>query len=124
MGRNVNEILSNGNSVPEENNNPATPVPEENTVSAKEGPGTCKKAEEKLSIYVPRLPNSKNQPPLEGSINGKPFALPRGVWSEVSPAVYEIVSRSLQNQDEADDYYNSVNAMLNKRAKQEAGDLE
>lgn len=75
---------------------------------------------EKKSIFVPRLPNSKAQPPFEGSINGRDFVLPRGVVSEVDAAVYEIVERSLQAEVEAEDYYNNLQATLIQRAREEA----
>lgn len=78
------------------------------------------KKPEMMSIYVPRLANSKNQPPLEGSVNGKGFLLPRGKTSEVPPEVYEVVARSLQSELAAEEYYNSIQAELIKKSKKEA----
>ena len=78
------------------------------------------KSAEMKSIFVPRLNGSKEQPPLEGSINGKPFLLPRGEVSEVEADVYEIVERSLRAEIEAEDYYNNLQANLIKRAQAEA----
>ena len=78
------------------------------------------KKTEKMSIFVPRLANSKNQPPLEGSVNGKAFLLPRGKTSEVPPEVYEVVARSLYNETAAEDYYNNIQLELMARSAQEA----
>lgn len=78
------------------------------------------KPPEKKSIFVPRLNGSKEQPPLEGSVNGKPFLLPRGQVSEVESEVYEVVERSLRAEIEAEDYYNNLQANLIKRAQAEA----
>lgn len=78
------------------------------------------KSPEKKSIFVPRLNGSKEQPPLEGSVNGKPFLLPRGQVSEIESEVYEVVERSLRAEIEAEDYYNNLQANLIKRAQAEA----
>lgn len=78
------------------------------------------KSPEKKKIFVPRLNGSKEQPPLEGSVNGKPFLLPRGQVSEIESEVYEVVERSLRAEIEAEDYYNNLQANLIKRAQAEA----
>lgn len=78
------------------------------------------KKTEKKSIFVPKLPNSKHQPPLEGSVNGKAFLLPRGKTSEVPPEVYEVVKRSIDGEDRAEEYYNGIQAELFRKAEAEA----
>lgn len=123
MGRNVNEILGASTSAPEENNNPATAAPATAApTTAAPTTGAPAKGDVnagKLPVFVPKLPNSKTQPPLTGQINGKAFSIPRGVVSYVSPDVYEVVTNSLKNSDEAEEYYNTVNALLQARAEQE-----
>jgi hypothetical protein len=76
--------------------------------------------EEMVTVFVPRLPNSKNQPPMEGSVNGKAFLLPRGQHSEVPASVAEVVNRSLRNEQIAEDYYNSIGDKLLKDSAKEA----
>lgn len=71
-------------------------------------------------IFIPKLAGSKNQPPLEGSVNGKSFLLPRGQEHEVPADVYEVVDRSLKAEDAADNYYNSIQKQLLDRSKEEA----
>ncbi len=96
-----------------------TTAPENNATKATQG-----RCVEKKRVFVPRLVNSKKQPNLEGSVNGKAFSLPRGKEHEVPPEVYEVVTRSLANEQLAEDYYNSVNDVLLKKAEDEAANLK
>lgn len=75
-----------------------------------------------MNIFIPRLPNSTAQPPLEGSVNGKAFLLPRGQYVDVPPEVYEVVKRSLDNETVAEDYYRNVQKELMAKSKKEADD--
>lgn len=92
-------------------------------MSAENKKATETKTATKKPIFVPRLPNSKHQPPLEGSVNGRAFLLPRGKESMVSPEVYEVVKRSLINEVEAEEYYKGVQDELIKRSHEEAQNI-
>lgn len=85
---------------------------------------TAKKTEPMETVYVPRLPNSKNQPPLEGSVNGKAFLIPRGKSCEVPASVAEVVNRSLRNEQLAEDYYNSIGDKLLEDSAKEAANVK
>lgn len=74
-------------------------------------------------IFIPKLAGSKHQPPLEGSVNGKAFLLPRNQWCEVPNDVYEVVERSLKAEDAADNYYNNIQKQLLDRSKEEAANI-
>ncbi len=95
------------------------------TTETTETKKTETKATEKMvPVFVPRLPNSKNQPPLEGSVNGKAFLIPRGKPWQVPASVAEVVKRSLHNEQIAEDYYNSIGNELIEKSEKEAANLK
>ena len=131
MGRNTNEILSEVKTeevkteeVKTEKDPFAIATAEDSSPNKEDAPCGTNSGPIKMTVFVPRIPNSKNQPPLVGCVNDITFALPRGEFSQVSPAVYEVVTRSLENDIAAEDYIHSVNAQLLARSKQEAEILE
>lgn len=85
---------------------------------------SAKKTEKMVTVFVPRLQNSKKQPPLEGSVNGKAFLIPRGKKVEVPASVAEVVNRSLVNEQIAEDYYNNIGDELLEKSAQEAARLK
>lgn len=85
---------------------------------------TTKNTEKMVPVFVPRLPNSKNQPPFEGSVNGKGFLIPRGKPWKVPASVAEVVKRSLHNEQIAEDYYNNIGNELLEKSAEEASRLK
>lgn len=71
-------------------------------------------------ITVPKLEGSKLQPPLTGSVNGKAFSLPRMKKVKVPPDVYEVVQRSIDAENYANEYSIALQKELKDKAKAEA----
>ena len=94
-------------------------TPAATTPAATEGNNSVAAEKELKRIFIPKLPGSKNQPPMEGSVNGKSFLLPRNQWVELPDDIYEVVKRSLDAEDKADDYYSNVQKELIARSRAE-----
>ncbi|MGN1419217.1 MAG: hypothetical protein ACI4W6_07795 [Acutalibacteraceae bacterium] len=62
---------------------------------------------EKEEIFVPRLANCKEQPDLIASVNGRTFQIQRGKKVEVPKPIAEVIKRSLEAEEKADDFYYS-----------------
>lgn len=60
---------------------------------------------EKRSIKIPRLQNSKHQPDMAVSVNGRIFKIQRGVEVEVPLPIWEVAMRSIQASEDAQDAY-------------------
>lgn len=59
----------------------------------------------KRPLRVPRLQNSKNQPDMAVSVNGRIFKIQRGVEVEVPLPIWEVAMRSIQGAEDAQDAY-------------------
>lgn len=80
--------------------------------------------EELKEIFIPKLTGSKTQPPFIGSVNGKNFSLPRNKVAKVPPAVYEVIKRSLEAEEMADEYRVTLQSKLIEKAEEEAALLK
>lgn len=60
---------------------------------------------EKVEILVPRIPNSKEQPDLIASVNGRMFQVVRGQKVSVPKPIAEVIERSIAYEASAEDYY-------------------
>lgn len=58
-----------------------------------------------VSILIPRLQGSKDQPDVIASVNGRVFQIQRGVRVDVPKPIAEVINRSLDFEIEAEDYY-------------------
>lgn len=80
--------------------------------------------EELKEIFIPKLAGSKTQPPLTGSVNGKNFSLPRNKVSAVPLSVYEVIKRSIEAEEMADEYRVTLQSKLIEKAEEEAALLK
>lgn len=59
----------------------------------------------KKEIFVPKVPNSRDQPDVVASVNGRHFSVQRGKPVEVPLPIWEVIKRSLDAEEEAERYY-------------------
>lgn len=56
-------------------------------------------------IFVPKVPNSRDQPDVVASVNGRHFSVQRGKPVMVPAPIWEVIKRSLDAEAEAERFY-------------------
>lgn len=56
-------------------------------------------------IFVPKVPNSRDQPDVVASVNGRHFSVQRGKPVMVPAPIWEVIKRSLDAETEAERFY-------------------
>lgn len=57
------------------------------------------------TIFIPKIPNSREQPDVVASVNLRHYSIQRGKPVEVPLPIYEVVKRMLDAEEEAEDFY-------------------